>query len=299
MPTMEKIFAELANVPFSVTIPTEPLLAPHSLTFYHRSSDDYHYWNQGFCHNKYVMCYVFSGERTVRINDSLLHLQKGEAIILPPFLRHESCGPKRDFRAIQVSFSLPPEDKRVLAISSMPLKITKTLEADFSKVAAAFLERSTGDVAAGEESACLFAFFLHRLLKKNGETKRMPAVNDGTYSLLSRTMEYILLHLDHRVTLRELEQALHVSGSTIRQKFRKYMDCSIGNYQRRRRLVLACDMLRDSNLSIAEIAAKVGFATPEGMRRALQTEAGCSAKSIRNSGEPLQNFTIPFKDKLR
>jgi AraC-like DNA-binding protein len=163
----------------------------------------------------------------------------------------------------------------------------------------AFLKRSGGDVAAGEESACLFAFFLHRLLKINGKTQKMPAVSDGTYSLLSRTMEYILLHLDHRVTLKELEQALHVSGSTIRQKFRKYMDCSIGNYQRRRRLILACEMLQNSNLSIAEIAAKVGFATPEGMRRALLTEAGCSAKSIRDAGETLQNFTMPFKDKLR
>ena len=80
----------------------------------------------------------------------------------------------------------------------------------------------------------------------------------------------------------EISAKLHVSGSTLRQTFRKKMNLSIGHYQLVRRLMQGTLLLKSTDLSVAEIAEKVGFASANGFMLAIKREChGATPKSFR------------------
>ena len=61
------------------------------------------------------------------------------------------------------------------------------------------------------------------------------------------------------------------------------MNRSIGRYQLQRRLMIAGQLLTNSELSVEEIASRVGFVTAEGMRRAFKRESGESPMQLRKN----------------
>ena len=63
--------------------------------------------------------------------------------------------------------------------------------------------------------------------------------SDAELPLLTRITAYLAENCHRHVTLDELSRELHVSGSTIRQTFRKKMNVSIGHYQLVQRIIRA------------------------------------------------------------
>ena len=59
------------------------------------------------------------------------------------------------------------------------------------------------------------------------------------------------------------------------------MNVSIGYYQLVRRLNRGIELLRSTDLSVAEIAEKVGFASANGFMLALKRETGETPKCFR------------------
>ena len=263
-------------------IPAVPPVIPRDIFFYRRLSEIYRSYGRSYCHGNYILCYVISGERIVKIDETLFQLKSGEIIIIPPYHQH-SFFKTEHFIAMMASFSLDNTEKRLMPITGKVIKINKSQENILAKSADGFLKRLEGNILAGEEGACLLGYFLQILQGKSGTIGELKIATDHEYTLLSRIMEYILTHMDHRVTLKELERALHVSGSTIRQKFRKTMNRSIGRYQLQRRLMIASQLLTNSELSVEEIASRVGFVTAEGMRRAFKRESGESPMQLRKN----------------
>ena len=254
---------------------------PQELRFYFREMESYNNWDIPFCHGKYIFVYMLSGNRTVNIGDCSFFLEKGDVILIPPFARHVFCGEKLPFQSLMAAFTLPEKDERLQFICKRKFHFRRHELKNLEMAAKCFHRWKHGELFAGEEAVCYFALLLRQLQNMVLPEMSSNKIFDHDYPLLSRIVEYLSANRDHHVTLKELSTALHVSGSTIRQAFQKKMKQSIGHYQLIQRLNLGCELLKSTDLSIAEIAFKVGFALPNSFLRALKRETGLPPSALR------------------
>ncbi|VTN03298.1 DNA-binding transcriptional regulator AraC [Raoultella ornithinolytica] len=77
-------------------------------------------------------------------------------------------------------------------------------------------------------------------------------------TVASRIMSWVEAHYAHKFSLDELAQALDLSRSYTSRIFRQQTGGSIHEYLLTRRIKRSCDLLRNTTVSIDEIAAEVG-----------------------------------------
>lgn len=251
-----------------------PPLMPERLKLYYRSGKSYDMWNRVFCHESFIMVYMVSGRRTVKIDDCSFVLNGGELIIIPPHAKHSFGGEFRDFESLMASFVIPSGSKRLLNIASWCWKLTRREEKTLRAVLDCFKRWLAGNPAAAEEAVCHFAILLRQIQSIAAPEFNERRIFDAELPLLNRITAYLAAHRHRHITLDELSRELHVSGSTIRQTFRKKMNVSIGHYQLVQRLRYGISLLQTTELSVAEIAEKVGFSSANGFMLAVKRECG-------------------------
>lgn len=254
---------------------------PSELRFYFREMESYSNWGKPFCHGKYIFICMLSGSRTVNIDDCSFFLEKGDVILIPPFARHVFDGEKLPFQSLMAAFTIHDKDERLRFICKRKFHLKRCELKNLELSAKCFERWKNGELFAAEEAVCYFALLLRQLQNMVLPVISANKIFDHDYPLLSRIVEYLSVNRDHHVTLKELSNALHVSGSTIRQIFQKKMKQTIGHYQLIQRLNLGCELLKSTDLSIAEIAFKVGFSLPNSFLRALKRETGATPSALR------------------
>lgn len=254
---------------------------PSELRFYFREMASYTNWGQPFCHGKYIFVYMLSGSRTVSIDDCSFFLEKGDVILIPPFARHVFGGEKLPFQSLMAAFTVHDKNERLRFIVKRKFHLKRRELKNLELSVQCFDRWKNGELFAAEEAVCYFALLLRQLQNMVLPVISANKIFDHDYPLLSRIVEYLSANRDHHVTLKELSNALHVSGSTIRQTFQKKMKQTIGRYQLIQRLNLGCELLKSTDLSIAEIAFKVGFSLPNSFLRALKRETGLTPGALR------------------
>ena len=233
------------------------------------------------CHGKYVFRYVLSGTIRIRVDDTDFRLKAGDAVLIAPCSRHEALGTDCLGQSLFAVFSTADREPRLLNVCNTVFTIRRQEKKFLTAAVDSFLRWNAGDPAAAEESVCYFALFLRQIQSQLEPGISEHKFHDRELPLLHRIVEYLAANRDHRVTLKELSRALHVSGSSIRQTFRKKMDRSIGKYELSRRLMYGHEMLKSTDLSVAEVAARCGFTSSNGFLRALK-RAGCpSPREVR------------------
>ena len=251
-----------------------PPLIPERLSFYFRNGKSYDMWNRVFCHDSFIMVCMISGKRTVNIDDCSYTLEKGELIIIPPYSKHFFGDDYREFESLMASFVIPADSRRLLNVCSRIWKFSRKEDKSIRLAVGEFKRWRDGNPAAAEEAVCHFAVLLRQIQSLAEPELEMQHISDSELPLLNRITAYLAANCHRHITLNELSRELHVSGSTIRQSFRKKMNVSIGHYQLVQRLRLGVQMLKSTNLSVAEIAERVGFASANGFMLAIKRECG-------------------------
>ena len=271
---------------FGEVVSSVPPLIPEQLTFYFYDGKNYDQWNQVFCHDAFIAIYMVSGTRTVNINDCFYTLNQGDFIIIPPYAKHFSSDEHRDFESLMASFVIKGDSRRLLNISSRNWKMTRGEEKTIRTTLECFFRWQNGHSAAAEEAVCHFAILLRQIQSIAAPELNERRIFDAELPLLNRISAYLAENLHRHVTLAELSRELHVSGSSIRQTFRKKMNVSIGHYQLVQRLRHGIRLLQSTDLSVAEIADKVGFSTVNGFMLAVRRECnGATPKHFRKGGK--------------
>ncbi len=270
-----KLCQSVSNYSFSGkgAAPSSPVI-PRGLRFYRRETATYANWDEPFCHSNYIFVYMLDGARMVTIDDCTFFLEKGDTILIPPYARHVFGGEHLPFQSLMASFYTEEKEERLLRACKTKFRLKRHDISYLSAAVKAFQRWQNGELFAAEEAVCHFALLLRQMQNMITPSVSSTRLFDHDYPLLSAIVEYLSNNRDHHVTLKELSNALHVSGSTIRQTFQQKMKQTIGHYQLVRRLNLGCELLKSTNLSIAEIAAKVGFAYPNSFLRAIKRETG-------------------------
>lgn len=85
-----------------------------------------------------------------------------------------------------------------------------------------------------------------------------------------------------QLTLDELSLAVGAHPVTISKHFRKYFSCTLGEYQRKLKIDKSLALIKNSPMSLTEIAFHCGFADQSHFTRTFQRVTGFLPKKFRN-----------------
>ena len=76
---------------------------------------------------------------------------------------------------------------------------------------------------------------------------------------INEVILYLHTHYERKVSIEELTEEFHINRTTLTERFTKSVGMSVMEYLIRLRVKMASIMLRDTSLSVSEIAYRVGF----------------------------------------
>ena len=116
--------------------------------------------------------------------------------------------------------------------------------------------------------------------------KQRCAIPPLTTTQVRRVHDFIASNLTDKLTLPQIAREVHLSPGHLARRFRVATGQSLRQYIIEHRLQRASHLLETSDLTIAEIAAFVGFADHSHLTRRFKARFGVAPRSARRSPLP-------------
>ncbi len=100
-----------------------------------------------------------------------------------------------------------------------------------------------------------------------------------------RALNYISENLDRDLTIQNISKSVNLSKSVLYRHFHRYFNCTVSQYIRKKRIEKSVELLTKSELSIEEIAQKVGFASGSYFSKMFKMEKGLSPLKYKSKAK--------------
>lgn len=110
------------------------------------------------------------------------------------------------------------------------------------------------------------------------------------YERINEAFDYIEEHLDSSIDLDRIANIMCQSTVSFQRTFSIFMNISIYEYIRRRRMTLAAIELQKNSVKVIDTAMKYGYESPESFTRAFKEIHGISPSAARKKGVQLNLF---------
>jgi AraC-like DNA-binding protein/ubiquinone/menaquinone biosynthesis C-methylase UbiE len=110
------------------------------------------------------------------------------------------------------------------------------------------------------------------------------------YERINEAFDYIEDHLDSNIDLDKVANIMCQSTVSFQRTFSIFMNISIYEYIRRRRMTLAAIELQTSSIKVIDVAFKYGYESPESFTRAFKEIHRISPSAARKKGVQLNLF---------
>ena len=101
--------------------------------------------------------------------------------------------------------------------------------------------------------------------------------------LIRQIHDYLLTHMEQRITIEELTHLYPINPTTLKEVFKDVYGTSIAAHLKEHRLERAAQLLRETELSIAEIARQVGYESQSKFTAAFKEQYGSLPTAYRKS----------------
>lgn len=132
-----------------------------------------------------------------------------------------------------------------------------------------------------EASANLLLALLYRYYHENQELEEQQKSTQHTFGRINRVLEYIDLHFQEIITLKQLAQEAAMSPTYLCKCFRDVTGQTLFEYLEQVRIQHACYLLQTSEKPVAEIAMDAGFETVSYFNRVFKKLCGCTPGQYR------------------
>ena len=239
-------------------------------------------------HRRFVLLVVSQGSGQVGVETSLWNLNAGEAILMFPHQAHYYAELAEKFSWLFITFELPLAFwAGIQELRDSPRRLSGEAQGDLND----FLKlwQSANDAGAALRASFSLGEILQRLL----QAEPLKGLGEEA-ELVTRVRERVQENLQADLSVNALAKHLGVSGSRLREQFREGAGVSLGHFVRSVRLMQATKLLRDSDLSVGEVAEKSGFGSIAVFSRAFGQVYNASPSAYRKS---VSNFEINPKKK--
>jgi len=101
-------------------------------------------------------------------------------------------------------------------------------------------------------------------------------------SIMQRVIEYVSEHFDEPLSLDYLSNELNVSQSFLSHMFSEQLNINFRKYVNSMRIGHACELLRDTDMTITEICYACGYCNSRTFHRAFIDERGMQPSEFRS-----------------
>lgn len=111
-----------------------------------------------------------------------------------------------------------------------------------------------------------------------------PRVSGGlSPAMVRRATEFLLAGIEQPMGLKALAEHLDMSEFHLHRAFTCSVGCSPHRWQFLRRMEMACELLRNRELNVLEVALATGYNSPQAFARMFRRHFGCSPIDYRRA----------------
>lgn len=228
-------------------------------------------------HNAYEIYFLISGTRRQLVDHSIHDIKRGDLILIPKGVIHKTTPLDKNSHTRYVinfsdEFAVPLEqflgpDVLVQTFTHVKLSVP---EHRFDYVLSLFdkMNDEYNAVASDNFSAALIRGYMAELFAFICRTNRSLATAERIESerigailepSIQQAAQYISEHFREDISLADVAAQAYMSRSYFSRKFKKITGLNFSEYLTSTRIKAADDLLLQTSLSIAEIAASCGF----------------------------------------
>lgn len=236
---------------------------------YQECAHDFYF--RGEKHKPYELTYVDRGQ--------LHNLVHGQDIVLgqQDFMIFDSNDWHTQYADQPVSFltvSFWAEDSALSTITNQRFPMRPQFKSIFKKI----LTQSEEDAYSREYMESLMKILLIELLQDTPaeSTPQYPTASHWENEIVDRAMQLISQNLHRKLSLEELAELVHVSVPYLYKLFQVHLGTSPGKYIAKIRIEECKILLRDGQLSMGQIATRMGFSSQQQFSRQFSAICGIS-----------------------
>jgi AraC family transcriptional regulator len=109
-----------------------------------------------------------------------------------------------------------------------------------------------------------------------------PSYNQSTPKWVQLLADLLNEKWNQQITLQELSTATEMHPVTISKHFRKYFSCTLGEYLRKLKIDKSIPLIKNTRMSLTEIALHCGFADQSHFTRNFKQITGFLPREFRN-----------------
>ncbi len=254
-----------------------PLVIPDNIVcFCRRTAEELNKSQRGRAlHHRHVLIVALRTAVTVCVDDRTIRLETGEGLLVLPFQFHDYVDPEApQVNWLFITFECA-DSERFQGLRYRPFKVTPELASVVRDTVQAYLTPGGGDM-----TALLLALLLERVIR-SGPARRKNHSGPAGQGLLAE-VNRMVLRTGGQPSVKEMAQAVGISTSHLRARFRASCGVSLGRHLRRLRLEKACGLLRLSQHRVSEIAEQCGFTSIYSFSRAFRMAFNVSPLAYRH-----------------
>lgn len=211
--------------------------------------------------HSYIHCfeYVIDGEGTVRVDDQLNHPCKGDLYILPKGRSHNYfSAPENPFEKIWMNISGSLCDELIHVYGLTGVLMVKQI--DIYPIFQEFLDVCENKDLSLDAVYMQCALIFHKLVMKISEHITTQKDSGNAPATAVEIKSYIDRNIYEYLNIDILSSQFNLSGSQINRVFKKAFDVTPYDYILSRKIGTAKLLLKNTNLTVKEIAYKLNFA---------------------------------------
>ncbi len=249
----------------------------------------------GHWHDDLEFMYILSGTMEYNVNGEIITIQEGNGIFI-------------NARQMHYGFSNIKEESEFICVLLHPMMLCTSSRIDRDFVSPLITDNSIPYILLDKgvdwqkevlddiekmynyknhSSAQLYIqnLFYHIwiLFTENAMKTRKKRKQDRNLSVLKDMLLYIQKHYTEKVTLDDIAKSGNISKSTCLVIFKKYLCDTPTNYLINYRLNHALVLLKETDLSVSEIALSVGFNGISYFTETFRKVYGCSPSAYRKN----------------
>ena len=236
---------------------------------YQECTHDFYF--RGEKHKPYELTYVDRGE--------LHNLVRGQDIVLgqQDFMIIDSNDWHTQYSDLPVSFltvSFWADESSLSTITNKRFPMGPQFKSIFKKM----LTQSEQDAYSSEYMESLMKVLLIELLQdaKAGSAPQYPTASHWENEIVDRAMQMISANLHRKLSLEELAEQVHISVPYLYKLFQVHLGTSPGKYIAKIRIEECKILLREGQMSMSQIAARMGFSSQQQFSRQFSAICGIS-----------------------
>ena len=269
---------------------------------FHLDSLDYSRTDQDFSRNVITINHCRLGRFEAEFpNGEFIYLGEGDlAMNLPEKAPVRNAFPLSHFHGITITISIEEAAQGISELETVFGEIPIHFETLRDRLlkgnelvifrANPALEHILGEMYDEQKSTRLFylklkvlELFLYLLSSNAGATDDRPYFYKNHVVVIKAMTDYMVKNIDRHFTLEELSAKFEIPLTSMKKCFKGVYGMPVHTYMREYRVHVAADLLRQTNLSIAEISERVGYSNQSKFTEVFKRILNVSPIEYRNN----------------